>query len=236
MADIREIRGNLFDSLCQTLVNAVNCNGVMGKGIAFEFRHRFPEMFAAYADLCARGRLRPGLLQLWTRQEPWVLNFPTKDDWRRPSEPAFIEAGLRKFAASYAGKGITSVAFPRLGTANGGVGWAEVRALMHKVLGPLPGIEIEVYEYDPSSRDRLFDRLRARVSRFDVADWRAHLGVNRKQAERLRDAIAAGNATRMTDLETIKGIGEITFDRIFAFARSEGRPVATRNELQPRLF
>jgi len=77
MAKIIEIRGNIFESSCQTIVNTVNCVGVMGKGIAFEYRHRFPEMFNSYAGLCERKLLSPGLIHLWTKSTPWILNFPT---------------------------------------------------------------------------------------------------------------------------------------------------------------
>jgi O-acetyl-ADP-ribose deacetylase (regulator of RNase III) len=236
MATIREIRGNLFDSTCQTLVNTVNCVGVMGRGIAFEFRHRYPDMFAAYERLCAERRLQPGLLQLWTKEQPWVLNFPTKNDWKRPSKLAFIEAGLRKFASTYADRGVTSIAFPRLGTANGGLSWFDVQPMMQRFLEPLPGLEVEIYEFDAGAGDRLFARLRARVARFDIADWQEHMSIGAKQAKVLQDAILSGSVARMTDLERINGIGEVTFDRVFRFAMSDSKRIVTANEIQPRLF
>lgn len=78
-------RGDLFGSEAQTLVNAVNCVGVMGKGIALEFKRRFPSMYDDYAQRCRRGEVRPGRPHLHRGSDRWILNFPTKDDWRRPS-------------------------------------------------------------------------------------------------------------------------------------------------------
>src|SRR5437660_12896839 len=86
--------GDLFTSRAQTLVNTVNCVGVMGKGIALEFKNRYLQMFVAYARLCDDRQLRPGLLYLWTKSTPWILNFPTKDHWKYPSKLGCIETGV----------------------------------------------------------------------------------------------------------------------------------------------
>lgn len=142
---IHYISGNLFHSPAQVLVNTVNTVGVMGKGIALEFKQIYPEMFERYRDLCERGEF--GIGQLWLYKSPnkWVLNFPTKKHWRHPSKPEYVEAGLRKFQQVYADWGIHSIAFPALGCGNGELDFdAEVRPLMEKILGKLP-IDIFIY-------------------------------------------------------------------------------------------
>lgn len=91
-----------MDSTAQTLVNTLNCVGVMGKGVAKEFKERDPEMFRAYKKICDAKLLAPGKLWLWRGRHGLVLNFPTKLHWRNPSRLEWIEAGLQKFVKSYA--------------------------------------------------------------------------------------------------------------------------------------
>lgn len=139
------VRTNLFDSPAQTLVNTVNVVGVMGKGIALQFKERYPEMFKAYKKLCDSRSLDVGKLHLWRASDHWVLNFPTKTTWRQPSKLEYIEAGLETFARSYKQMGISSVSFPPLGCGNGNLDWADVRPMMEKYLAKL---EIPVYVHD----------------------------------------------------------------------------------------
>ena len=236
MANISERNGNIFDSSCQTIVNTVNCVGVMGRGIAFEFKHRFPEMFAAYKKVCDDHQLTPGKLLLWTQTNPWVLNFPTKKDWKHPSKLEFIEAGLVKFAGSYAQKQISSVAFPLLGTSNGGLQWDDVGPLMYRHLEPLKNLDVEIYHFDPNAKDNLFEKLRQRVNRFEVTDFVEIIGVTKPQAKIFMDAIEKASCRRMTDLAKIKGIGPKAFDKIFEFANAESASIATKSDAQLRLI
>lgn len=144
MIMITYLKGDIFSSPAQVLVNTVNTVGVMGKGVALEFKKRYPEMFKSYERVCNDKQLEIGKLLLWKGPEKWVLMFPTKKHWRNPSKLEYIEAGLQKFADTYMEKGITSAAFPRLGCGNGGLDWTEVRPLMERYLKRLP---IPVYVY-----------------------------------------------------------------------------------------
>src|ERR1700716_765140 len=121
---ITYVDGYLLQAPAQTLVNTVNTVGVMGKGVAKEFKAAFPEMYAEYRRLCELGKLRVGQLWLYKSPHKWVLNFPTKTDWRRPSRPEYVEKGLQKFVETYAQQGIASAAFPALGCGNGGLDWS----------------------------------------------------------------------------------------------------------------
>jgi O-acetyl-ADP-ribose deacetylase (regulator of RNase III) len=137
--------GDLFASRAQTLVNTVNCVGVMGKGVALEFKKRFPDVFDDYAARCERKEVKLGEPYLYrSAAGTSVLNFPTKNHWRSPSRLADIERGLDYFVDHYAQWGITSAAFPPLGCGNGGLDWSEVGPLIYGKLNRLP-ISVEVY-------------------------------------------------------------------------------------------
>ena len=139
------VKGNLFQSPAQVLVNTVNTVGVMGKGIALEFKRLFPEMYRQYRELCERREFQIGSLWLYKSPNKWVLNFPTKKHWRNPSRVEYVEAGLRKFVSSYAALGIHSVAFPALGCGNGQLDFdVQVKPLLEKYLRQLP-IEVFIY-------------------------------------------------------------------------------------------
>lgn len=148
---ITYVVGDLFHSPAKVLVNTVNIVGVMGKGIAKDFKTIFPEMFHEYQRLCERKRIAIGKLFLWRGPHKWVLNFPTKKHWRYPSKPEYIEAGLKAFAAGYARHAITSIAFPQLGCGHGELDWeTQVQPLVEKHLGKLPiEIFIHLYRKDP---------------------------------------------------------------------------------------
>lgn len=142
---IKYVHGNIFDSAAQTIVNPVNCVGAMGAGLARQFRERYPDMYAKYREHCLSGQLEPGKLMLYKAADHWILNFPTKNDWRDGSDIKYIESGLAKFVATYAAKNITSIAFPRIGCGLGGLDWNVVNAIMNQYLQDLP-IEVYVYE------------------------------------------------------------------------------------------
>ncbi|WP_081008648.1 macro domain-containing protein [Xanthomonas arboricola] len=139
------LRTSILKSDAQTVVNTVNTVGVMGKGLAAEYRRLYPEMFERYREICSNQLLEIGKLWLWKGPTQWVLNFPTKTHWRQPSKIAYVEAGLKKFSQTFEERGVTEVAFPRLGCGNGGLDWDEIRPMMEKYLKPLP---IPVYIHD----------------------------------------------------------------------------------------
>ncbi len=145
------IEGNIFDSPAQVIVNTVNTVGVMGKGLALEFKKRYPEMFADYRAACEKRQFTMGKLMLWRAPDHWILMFPTKENWRNPSKLEYIERGLINFVNSYAEKNISSIAFPKLGCGNGELDWNDVRPLMEKYLKPLP---IDVYIYVGFKNDK----------------------------------------------------------------------------------
>ena len=137
--------GDLFESPAAAWVNTVNCVGIMGKGVAQEFKKLFPAMFEDYRARCGLKQVRLGEPYLYTDASGRaIINFPTKGHWRSPSRLADIERGLDYFAAHVADWGLTTVAMPPLGCGNGGLEWAEVGPLIWRKLHALP-IDVEVY-------------------------------------------------------------------------------------------
>lgn len=138
-------QGNILDSDAQTWTNTVNTVGVMGKGIALEFKRRFPEMYKDYVARCEAGQVKLGEPYLWTQLDgPWVLNFPTKDHWRSVSKLEDIVAGLEYLADRVDEWGIESLAVPPLGCGQGQLDWAVVGPTLFRHLDELP-IPVELF-------------------------------------------------------------------------------------------
>lgn len=139
------VEGLVFDSPAQVLTNTVNTVGVMGKGIALEFKNRYPEMFADYKFRWEQGLVRLGEPYLWENDEVQILNFPTKEHWRGSSKLEYIEKGLQYLSEHYQKMGICTLALAPLGCGNGGLRWPDVKALLIKYLGSLPDLEVFVH-------------------------------------------------------------------------------------------
>lgn len=148
-------QGDLLRSPAQTLVNTVNCVGVMGKGIALAFKKRFPDMFADYEARCERHEVHLGAPYIYKgRMHPWVINFPTKDHWRAVSRLADIVRGLEYLEAHIAEWGVTSLAVPPLGCGNGQLEWKVVGPTLYRYLARL-NIPVELYAPGETPSDQL---------------------------------------------------------------------------------
>jgi uncharacterized protein YwgA/O-acetyl-ADP-ribose deacetylase (regulator of RNase III) len=142
---VKVIIGDLFDSKMQTLVNTINCVGVMGKGIALEFKKRFPEMFKDYENLCKRGQVKLGQPYLYKQMfGAWILNFPTKDHWRSVTSLQDIINGLEYLKTHYKEWGIKSLAVPPLGCGYGQLEWRVVGPTIYRYMKELD-IPVELY-------------------------------------------------------------------------------------------
>lgn len=144
-------RGNLLESPAVALVNAVNTQGVMGKGIALAFRETFPHNYREYRNACTAGQLTPGkLLAVWDEApglgRKLIINFPTKTDWRLPSKYEYVESGLQALVTLIEAEQITSIAVPALGCGLGGLEWSRVREMIEQYLRNLPA---EVWVFEP---------------------------------------------------------------------------------------
>lgn len=140
------LRGNLFESGAVALVNTVNCVGVMGKGIAYQFARAYPAYAKDYVRRCEAEEVRLGEVYAYRDAGRVLISFPTKGHWKARSRLADIDAGLASLRALIQREGLASVAVPPLGCGNGGLAWADVRPLIQAHLGDLEGVTIEVYE------------------------------------------------------------------------------------------
>lgn len=143
------IEGNILEADTQALVNTVNTVGVMGKGIALQFKKAFPEMFAEYEKLCKAKKLQPGQMHVFDRGQMfnprYIINFPTKRHWKGKSRLADIKAGLDALVQELTTRGITSVAIPPLGCGLGGLDWDVVRPLIERAMEQVPDVEALIY-------------------------------------------------------------------------------------------
>jgi len=152
---VKILQDDILKSSAQTLVNTINCVGVMGKGIALEFKKRFPEMYVDYKDKCELGEVKLGKPYLFKReQEPWILNFPTKDHWRSFSKIDDIRRGLEYLKNNYASWGITSIAVPPLGCGHGQLEWKVVGRTLYRYLDKM-NIPVELYAPFHTPEDEL---------------------------------------------------------------------------------
>ncbi len=145
--------GDLLKVEADAIVNTVNCVGVMGKGIALQFKKKWPENFKAYEKACKAGSIRPGSMFVHelgrlAGKPYFIINFPTKDHWRGKSELSFIEDGLKDLVRMVREHGIRSIAIPPLGCGNGGLDWSVVKPLIEQAFLPLIG-EVDVLAYAP---------------------------------------------------------------------------------------
>jgi len=144
------ITGNLLEAQTEALVNTVNTVGVMGKGIALQFKERFPMNFKVYADACKKGEMQVGkmlVVKEHTLQgEKIIINFPTKVEWFKKSQYSYIEDGLKDLAKVIEEYKIKSIAIPPLGCGNGGLKWEKVKPMMDQYLGHLAHIDIQIFE------------------------------------------------------------------------------------------
>ena len=217
MDNVVVIRGNIFNSKAQTIVNTVNCVGVMGKGIALVFKLRYPDLFEKYSELCSQHLIQPGKLWIYKGADdaPWVLNFPTKYHWKYPSKMEYIVAGLEKFLDTYQEKGITSIAFPLLGTHNGGLDKKEVLEVMNMYLNQC-SIPVEIYDYRPGDPDDLFESFKERWNSIPKEDLKSATGIRtKKQIETLDSAINSPQIQSMISLIDCPGIGLKTMEKCF---------------------
>jgi O-acetyl-ADP-ribose deacetylase (regulator of RNase III) len=156
---MRIVTGDMLKADAEALVNTVNTVGVMGKGIALQFKEAFPQNNKVYIDACKKKELVPGkLLSVWDSNlllgKKLIINFPTKTHWRYPSKYEYIEQGLIALVALIKKENIQSIALPPLGCGNGGLEWSIVQAMIVRHLAPLP-IDVSVYEPNKSIKEIL---------------------------------------------------------------------------------
>jgi O-acetyl-ADP-ribose deacetylase (regulator of RNase III) len=147
---ITHTTGDILQDEAEAIINTVNCVGVMGRGLALQFKKAFPLNFKAYAIACKQDKVQPGRMFVYHNKglssPRYIINFPTKRHWRDKSLMEDVEAGLEDLVRVIREKDIKSIALPALGCGLGGLDWSEVKAHIEQALAPLADIEINVYE------------------------------------------------------------------------------------------
>lgn len=168
-------KGNLLDDSAEALVNTVNTVGVMGKGIALQFKQGFPEVFREYEKAYRKKELMIGKMHVVPVQEmvgpQYVINFPTKRHWKEKSKPHYIEDGLKDLIKVVQDLGLTSIAIPPLGCGNGGMTWTKVKKLIEDAF---QGINVEVRIYVPAGSPSP-DKMKVRTKEPTITKARALL-------------------------------------------------------------
>jgi O-acetyl-ADP-ribose deacetylase (regulator of RNase III) len=159
MASIEFKTGDILQADAEVLVNTVNCVGVMGRGIALQFKNAFPANFEAYANACSRDELQPGRM-FWFEtgflsNPKFIVNFPTKRHWRGKSRMEDIASGLKSLTQDIRDRRIRSIAIPPLGSGLGGLDWGNVRPLIVDALQSLPDLHVQIFEPRKHSEDEV---------------------------------------------------------------------------------
>lgn len=200
------IKGNIFNSRCQTIVNTINCVGVMGAGIALEFRLRYPEMYQRYVEFCQQQLIEVGKLWIYKADDKWILNFPTKKHWKYPSKIEYLELGLQKFLDTYENKKITSVAFPLLGASNGKIESDTSLKIMKKFLSK-SNIPVEIYIYSSQESDDLYKKFKIAFSSMPIEQIANTIKLNKTYVIRIKEAISNPDINNFSSLASVKGLG-----------------------------
>jgi O-acetyl-ADP-ribose deacetylase (regulator of RNase III) len=156
--------GDILKEEAEALVNTVNCVGVMGRGIALQFKDAFPANFKAYAAACKRGEVQPGRMFVFGTGQltnpRYIINFPTKRHWRGKSRMEDIETGLKALVETLCQYNIHSIAIPPLGSGLGGLNWLEVKRRIEAALQPLTDVSVLVYEprEAPAAQKMVYNR------------------------------------------------------------------------------
>ena len=218
-------KGNIFTTQRQTIVNTINTVGVMGAGIAFEFKLRFPEMFEKYKKFCDNGQIKIGNLWIYklTKYDnenfQYVLNFPTKEHWKYPTKIEYLELGLQKFINTYTEKGITSIAFPLLGASKGGLSEETSIQIMKKYLSQID-IPVEIWYFDPTAKDDLYEDFKDKFLNFDIEIIKEQSGLRKDLIKKIQLALQREEINSLSGLLREKGIGVTTLEKSFNFIKN----------------
>lgn len=223
MANIQYQKGDIFESKAHVIVNTVNCQGVMGKGLALTFKQKYPDMFNVYQQECRTKTLRIGRPTLYQRSSPWILNFPTKNTWRANSKIEYLEKGLEFLVAHYKNAGIKSIAFPKLGAQNGKLSWDEVGPVMARYLSQLD-VDVYIYitdddreyQYDPLQDSKAKEHIWKKFNELalSIDHLCQEVGLSRREATKVAKSRETVEFKTKTDIDGIEKLAKVASKKI----------------------
>jgi len=172
------VQGNILNATTEAVVNTVNCVGVMGKGLALQFKENYPRVFNAYKKACDAGEVKPGKMHVViVKKAPFemVINFPTKRHWRDNSRMRDIEAGMATLVNDIKLLDIKSIAIPKLGCANGGLNWDDVLPVILDAVKAIPDVDVHIYGEKPVDRSAPLGKIMV-VNKHHKTPYDAYIG------------------------------------------------------------
>ena len=200
---------SVFEVGSQTIVNTVNCVGVMGAGLAHEMCLRYPLMFAEYKHYCDAGKVKVGKTYVSRTQAQWVLNFPTKNHWRYPSKLEWIASGLQHVAENYKAGKIESLAVPKLGCSKGNLRWSAVEPLIQEILS-----DLTIPVYICLDEERAPNGIETKMLQY-MAKTNSWLQVFTVRQQTTLQKIEPLKLDRFRNLQRLNGISKQMYEKLF---------------------
>ena len=211
---LKYLEGTVFNIDAHALVNTVNCIGIMGAGIALEFKLRYPLMFEDYEAKCNQKQITTGNVYYYKNDDgKTIINFPTKWHFKYPSQLIWIEQGLQDFVKTYKQHGITSVAFPKLGTSNGGLHWEDVKRVMEKYLSNLD-IDVNICLDSVKEAEGIEKQMLDKFNLMSIIQLADKVKLSSKQKEEIRSTMPY---TRFWKIRETESIGIKTYSSMFKY-------------------
>jgi len=225
LAKFAELTGNIFSSGAEVVVITVNCEGVMGAGIALDAKNRWPEIYDLYSKRCELNNFHIGDI-MWTNSDSRkVALFPSKKLWRAPSKLSYLSDGLDTLRTDIDQLSITSIALPHLGCSNGGLTWSEVKPLIVEKLSRIDELKVELWKFDQNFVDQDFQKFREIFLSLNPKNASNWVNFSKKTENFVRDVLRDNELTNFVQLAAIKGVGKKTLEKIYRAALTKNYPV-----------
>ncbi len=225
MASIIELTGNIFSSEAEAIVITVNCEGVMGAGIALDAKNRWPMIYDSYSKKCELNKFQIGDV-IWDQADSkQVALFPSKNLWRAPSKISFLRVGLETLRTDIICKSITSIALPHLGCSNGGLTWSDVKPLIVEKLSDIEELTIELWKFDQNFIDQDFEKFRKVFLLLNNKEASTWVNLSKSIEKLIREILSNSELTNFIQLSEMRGIGNKTLEKIYKAALGREYPI-----------
>lgn len=225
MATFVDLTGNIFSSSAKAIVITVNCEGVMGAGIALDAKNRWPEIYDSYSTQCELNGFHVGEIMWADSVSKKVALFPSKKLWRAPSKLSYLSDGLDTLRTDIDQKLITSIALPHLGCSNGGLVWSEVKPLIVEKLSRIDGLLVELWKFERNFVDQDFKKFRKVFLLLNQTEASSWVKLSIKTEKFMRQVLSNSELTNFVQLSEVKGIGKKTLKKIYKAALSDNYPI-----------